>query len=58
MRVILEVLTDPRIDEFFAHVVRENQEQIRLAVQLGLNERGDDEDLAAKLPAPSQSQVL
>jgi hypothetical protein len=58
MRVILEVLTDPRIDEFFAHVVRENREQIRLAVQLGLNEPEDDEDLAPKLPAPPQSHVL
>jgi len=58
MRVILEVLIDPRIDEFFAHVVRENREQIRLAVQLGLNEREDDEELATQLPTPPQHQLL
>jgi voltage-gated potassium channel len=39
MRVILEVLLDPRIDAFFAHVVRENRLQIRQAVEQGLNER-------------------
>lgn len=37
-RVLLEVLVDPRIDEFFSTVVRENREQIRRAVELGLNE--------------------
>jgi hypothetical protein len=37
-RVLLEVLLDPRIDEFFATVVRENREQIRSAVELGLND--------------------
>jgi len=58
MRVILEVLTDPRIDEFFAHVVRENREQIRSAVQLGLNEREDDEELAAQLPTRPQHQLM
>ncbi|KFZ77210.1 hypothetical protein ED92_35640 [Amycolatopsis sp. MJM2582] len=58
MRVILEVLTDPRIDEFFAHVVRENREQIRSAVQLGLNEREDDEELAARLPTRPQHQLM
>jgi voltage-gated potassium channel len=55
MRVTLEVLVDPRIDEFFAHVVRENREQIRQAVQLGLSEtQGDEEELAKELPAPPQ----
>ncbi|MGY6655792.1 ion transporter [Amycolatopsis sp. TRM77291] len=58
MRVILEVLTDPRIDEFFAHVVRENREQIRSAVQLGLNEREDDEELASQLPTKPQHQLM
>ncbi|OXM49304.1 ion transporter [Amycolatopsis alba] len=58
MRVILEVLTDPRIDEFFAHVVRENREQIRNAVQLGLNEREDDEELASQLPTRPQHQLM
>jgi voltage-gated potassium channel len=58
MRVVLEVLIDPRIDEFFAHVVRENREQIRLAVQLGLNEKEDDEELARQLPTPPQHQLL
>lgn len=38
IRVIHEVLTDPRTDEFFTEVVRENREQIRQAVQLGLHE--------------------
>jgi voltage-gated potassium channel len=43
-RVVLEVLRDPRIDDFFAAVVRDNREQIRRAVQLGLN----DEESAEK----------
>ncbi|KAA9158752.1 ion transporter [Amycolatopsis acidicola] len=42
-RVLLEVLEDPRIDDFFSEVVRENREQIRRAVQLGLNEAPDEE---------------
>lgn len=58
MRVILEVLTDPRTDEFFAHVVRENREQIRNAVQLGLNEKPDDEELAERLPTKPQHQLM
>jgi hypothetical protein len=58
MRVILEVLTDPRTDEFFAHVVRENREQIRSAVQLGLNEQLDDEELAERLPTRPQHQMM
>jgi voltage-gated potassium channel len=37
-RVILEVLLDPRIDDFFSAVVRDNREQIRRAVVLGLSE--------------------
>ncbi|QRP47138.1 ion transporter [Amycolatopsis sp. FDAARGOS 1241] len=37
-RVLLEVLLDPRIDDFFSAVVRENREQIRRAVSLGLNQ--------------------
>ncbi|GAA1985646.1 ion transporter [Amycolatopsis minnesotensis] len=53
MRVTLEVLADPRVDDFFAHVVKENREQIRQAVELGLNER-DDEDLIAQLPTRPQ----
>ncbi|PRX43605.1 hypothetical protein B0I33_11465 [Prauserella shujinwangii] len=53
IRVILDVLTDPRIDEFFAHVVRENREQIRAAVQEGLHEEDRDTDrTAAELPVP------
>ncbi|WP_410658995.1 ion transporter [Amycolatopsis sp. lyj-112] len=58
MRVILEVLTDPRIDEFFAHVVQENREQIRSAVQLGMSEREDDEELAKQLPTKPQHQMM
>jgi hypothetical protein len=44
-RVLLEVLVDPRIDDFFSAVVRENREQIRRAVELGLN---DVDDAAAE----------
>ncbi|HEY2062112.1 MAG TPA: ion transporter [Amycolatopsis sp.] len=40
-RVLLEVLLDPRIDDFFSSVVRENREQIRRAVELGLNDVDD-----------------
>lgn len=36
-RVIESVLLDPRVDAFFAHVVAENREQIRKAVQEGLH---------------------
>lgn len=39
MRVVLEVLTDPRIDDFFKGVVRDNRAQIRAAVEEGMNER-------------------
>ena len=42
-RVVLEVLHDPRIDDFFSSVVRDNREQIRRAVQLGLNDIGSTE---------------
>jgi hypothetical protein len=38
-RIVLEVLQDPRIDDFFSAVVRDNREQIRRAVELGLNEQ-------------------
>lgn len=57
IRVILDVLTDERIDHFFAEVVRENRMQIREAVQLGLHE-DDDEDLARTLPARPQRQLF
>ncbi|MDS0133570.1 MULTISPECIES: ion transporter [unclassified Amycolatopsis] len=52
-RVLLEVLLDPRIDDFFSAVVRDNREQIRLAVQLGLNEV-DDEDREKALGVRTQ----
>ncbi|WP_092527933.1 ion transporter [Amycolatopsis arida] len=58
MRVTLEVLTDPRTGEFFTHVVRENREQIRRAVELGLHEQETDEELAAELPEPSQRKLF
>ncbi|MGH3451053.1 MAG: ion transporter [Haloechinothrix sp.] len=58
LRVVLEVLTDPRTDEFFAHIVRENREQIRRAVQMGLHEQDDDDDRVTEeirqLPAAPQ----
>ncbi|TDP96193.1 ion transporter [Labedaea rhizosphaerae] len=64
MRVTLAVLADPRIDEFFADVVRDNREQIRQAIQLGLNERADDdadeerrEELMKQLPARPQGAL-
>jgi voltage-gated potassium channel len=46
-RVLLEVLLDPRLDDFFSEVVRENREQIRRAVELGLHEEdaGEKEQL-------------
>ncbi len=50
MRVMLEVLIDPRTEAFFAHVVRENREQIRQAVVLGLHEE-ENEELERDLPA-------
>lgn len=56
-RVVLEVLGDPRIDEFFADVVKENREQIRKAVQLGLHEQ-DSEDAEEELPVKTQHRVL
>jgi hypothetical protein len=40
IRVVLDVLTDPRIDEVFADIVRENRVQIRAAVRQGLHEQG------------------
>ncbi|MGW3999614.1 ion transporter [Amycolatopsis sp. NPDC004772] len=52
-RVLLEVLLDPRIDDFFSAVVRDNREQIRVAVQLGLNEV-DDEDREKALGVRTQ----
>ncbi|MFJ9781467.1 ion transporter [Amycolatopsis sp. NPDC101161] len=52
-RVLLEVLVDPRIDDFFSAVVRDNREQIRQAVQLGLNEV-DDEDKDKSLRVRTQ----
>lgn len=61
MRVTLDVLVDPRIDEFFAHVVRENREQIRKAVQLGLHEEEpgeEDRRLLRELPAPQQKDLM
>lgn len=36
--VVLDVLADPRTDEFFAHVISQNQQQLREAVEQGLHE--------------------
>ncbi|MEU8631724.1 ion transporter [Amycolatopsis sp. NPDC048633] len=52
-RVLLDVLVDPRIDDFFSAVVRDNREQIRQAVQLGLNDI-EDEDKEKSLPVRTQ----
>jgi hypothetical protein len=56
-RVVLEVLKDPRIDDFFAAVVRDNREQIRHAVQLGLNDREPASD-DGQLPVRPQGSAL
>lgn len=48
MRITLEVLTDPRIDDFFAEVIRENREQIRNAVQEGMVEGVEEFELRAE----------
>jgi len=53
-RVVLEVLADPRIDDFFSAVVRDNREQIRRAVELGLNEVDDDAESARLLHARTE----
>ncbi|MDI2029982.1 ion transporter [Saccharopolyspora sp. TS4A08] len=42
IRVILDVLNDERTDQFFTEVVRENRDQIRRSVQLGLHETDPD----------------
>lgn len=44
MRVIVDVLTDPRTDAFFAEVVRENRNQIRAAVTARLHEQEEPPD--------------
>lgn len=41
MRVVLEVLADPRLDEFFSDVIRDNTAQIREAVARGEGEQPD-----------------
>ncbi|SFS52275.1 ion transporter [Saccharopolyspora flava] len=43
IRVILDVLNDERTDQFFTEVVRENRDQIRRSVQLGLHESDHDD---------------
>lgn len=40
MRVVVDVLTDPRMDAFVAEVVRDNAGQIRTAVEAGHHESG------------------
>jgi hypothetical protein len=56
-RVLLEVLVDPRIDDFFSAVVRDNREQIRRAVQLGLNER-ETTETEQLLPTRTQRSAV
>ncbi|TNC26926.1 ion transporter [Amycolatopsis alkalitolerans] len=56
-RVVLEVLLDPRIDEFFSTVVRENREQIRRAVELGLNEL-EESELEERLRVRTQRSAV
>lgn len=55
-RVVLQVLADPRIDRFFSDVVSENRAQIRRAVELGLNDRSD-EQAEEELPADTQQHT-
>jgi hypothetical protein len=57
-RVLLEVLVDPRIDDFFSAVVRDNREQIRQAVQLGLHETDDEEQEKALRVRTQHSAAL
>ncbi|WP_019819071.1 hypothetical protein [Saccharomonospora saliphila] len=60
MRVTLDVLTDPRIDDFFAHAVRENQAQIREAVARGWHERepsAGDEVSAVSVTPPGEGRT-
>jgi hypothetical protein len=52
-RIVLQVLQDPRIDDFFSAVVRDNRIQIRQAVVLGLNDLPDP-DTEALLPTRTQ----
>jgi len=54
-RVVLEVLQDPRIDDFFSSVVRDNREQIRRAVQLGLNDIDSEDREQALRVRPQRS---
>lgn len=53
MRVVVDVLVDPRTDAFFAEVVRENRMQIRAAVVAGLSEQPHEEphEVARSIPA-------
>jgi len=57
-RVVLEVLQDPRIDDFFSAVVRDNREQIRDAVALGLNDRPSVVSEEALLPTRTQRAAI
>jgi hypothetical protein len=57
-RVVLDVLRDPRIDDFFASVVRDNREQIREAVALGMNDRPSIESEEALLPSRTQRAAI
>jgi voltage-gated potassium channel len=52
------VLQDPRVDAFFAAVVRDNREQIRAAVALGLADRADEDRVPEEPPVRPQRAAL
>ena len=51
MRVLVEMLSDPRMDELVADLLRNNLEQIRVAVRRREHERVDPADPADPVPA-------
>lgn len=53
MRVILEVLADPRVDDFVTDVVKENQERIRNRILADL----DDSDPIGELNRPTRAEA-
>lgn len=56
MRVILEVLADPRVDEFVTDVVKENQQRIRDKILLDLDSDEEEQAEALRRKAAKQTQ--
>lgn len=57
MRVILEVLADPRVDEFVTDVVKENQQRIRDKILLDLDTDTEEQAPALRSKAEVQTPV-